>query len=151
MAAMQKFKRSANKTDLGLTSVALDTTNFLKIASYTVPAQQMVTWGATEMVSGQPQGAVGYIALKTSAGADINGVIRLSIRNAPETQEVVVMEERSEKFRASVYDRTLGVLIPEFSIRAKQDSKLVITMKGDSAATIDVGQSTIVLPLTVYY
>lgn len=148
---MQKFKRSLNKTDLNLSAVALDGQNFMKICSYTVPAQQNVTWGSTEMISGNAQGAVGYIALKTSAGADIDGVIRLSLRNAPETQEIVVLEERSEKFRASLYDRNLGVLISEHMIKAKQDSKLVITVKSDAAATIDVANSTIVLPVTVYY
>lgn len=151
MATMQKFRRSLNKTDLGLAAVTLSTTDFLKIASLVVPAQQQITWGCTEMVAGQPQGAVGYIYLKTVAPADIDGVIRLALTDANEINSFVVLEERSEKFRASIYDRTLGVLIPEYARRAKQDSKLVIYMKGDAASLINLTNSAIVLPVTVYY
>ena len=147
---VMKFKRILNKSDLNLSAITLDTSNFLKIGYYKVPAQLQATWGSTEMIAGQPQGAVGYIALKTSTLSDIDGVVRLSIANATETTEIVVMEERTERFRASQYDRTQGVLIPEFSVRAKQDSYLLIKMKGDSAATISVADSTILLPITIY-
>jgi hypothetical protein len=148
---MKKFKRTLNKTDLNLTAVSLDTANFVKVGYYKVPAQQFVTWGNTEMVAGQPQGAVGYIDLRDGSNNPINGLVRLSLANAAEVEEKPYIEERTEKFRASQYDRSLGVLIPEFELKAKQDSFLLIKVKGDTSSTISVNNSTILLPITVYY
>jgi hypothetical protein len=148
---MRVFQRTLSKTDLNLTGASLDTTNFVKIGYLKVPAQQIITWGITEMVAGQPQGAVGYIDLRDASNNPINGVIRLSVANAYEVEEKPYIEERSEKFRASQYDRQLGRLMPEFSLKAKQDSYLLIKMKGDTSATISVNNSTILLPATIYY
>jgi len=148
---MRVFQRTLSKTDVNLTGATLDTANFVKIGYVKVPAQQLMTWGITEIVAGQPQGAVGYIDLKDSSNNAINGVIRLSVANAYEVEEKPYIEERTEKLRASQYDRQLGRLLPEFSLKAKQDSYLLIKMKSDASATISVANSTILLPVTIYY
>lgn len=145
-----RFKRTLNKTDMGLTATTLSTTQFLQIMAYTVPAQQVLAWGNNEVTNGGVQGAVAYIDMQTVAPADIDGVIRLSITDASGFQKFVIVEERSEKFRASQYDRTQGVLLPESDIKAKQDSILLVEMLGDAADLINIAASTVLLPVTVY-
>jgi hypothetical protein len=148
---MDKFQRTLNKTDLNLMPAVLDTANFVKIGYLKVPAQQLIAWGNTEIVAGQPQGAVGFIDIRDASNNPINGVIRLEIANAAELRHEPYKEERTERFRASQYDRQLGVLMPESKYKAKQDSYLIIKMKGDTNATISVNNSTILLPATIYY
>jgi len=148
---MKVFQRTLSKTDVNLAAATLDTSNFIKIGYVKVPAQQVMTWGITEIVAGQPQGAVGYIDIRDASNNAINGVIRLSVANAYEVLEQPYIEERTEKLRASQYDRQLGRLMPEFSLKAKQDSYLLIKMKGDTASTISTTNSTILLPVTIYY
>lgn len=146
----QRFKRTLNKTDVGLTATTLSTTQYLQVGSYIVPAQQVVAWGNNEVTNGGVQGAVAYINLRTIAPADILGLVRLSITDATGVRKFVIVEERMEKWRASQYDRTLGVLLPESDVKAQQDSILLVEAKGDAADLINIAASTILLPITVY-
>ena len=148
---MQKFVRTLSKNDFGVSgTLSVSSSDYQKIAELTVPAQQLMTWGANEVVNGGLQGSPAQIVLKNSTPAVINGVIRLVLADANEVRKIVVLEERTEKFGASAYDRTQAILIPEFKIKAKQDSKLIIEFKPDSDDTIDWSQSTIILPTTQY-
>lgn len=148
----QGFIRVLNKTDFGLTAdVALITTDFTKIGSYKVPAQQMISWGADEFVTGGVQGLPGQIDAKDVTPAVIPGVVRLAMTDATGIKKVVVLEERIERFNQSPSDRTKAVLIRETLETAKQDSFLTIEMKSDAAATLKFANSTVILPVTVYY
>ena len=147
----QKFRRVLSKNDFGLSGTAsVSSSDFQKIAQLTVPAQQVMAWGANENYAGGVQGAPAQIDLKNSTPANIEGVIRLVVTDANEVNKQVVLEERTEKFRASAYDRSQAVLLMEAVFKAKQDSKLVIEFKPDADDTIDWSQSTIVLPTTTY-
>ena len=150
LSGKQRFKRTLNATDLGLAAVTLSVTQYLQIAAYVVPAQQIIAWGNTEAVNGGAQGATALIDLVTVAPADIEGVIRLAITDATGVKKFVVLEERSEKFRASATDRMTSVLIPESVMKATQDSILLVEMRGDAASLINVATCVMVLPITVY-
>lgn len=150
MAVKNVFRRVLNKTDVALQAVTLSTTQFLEVASFTVPAQQIIAWGANERVTGGVQGVPARVFLQTAAPAAIACVIRLVVTNATQTETYVVVEERSERFGASSTDRNLAVLLQEAIKKAGQDSMLKILVRGDAASLISVADSTITLPVTVY-
>jgi len=149
----QRFPRTLSNSDLGLTAdVTLKQSEYVKLASLTVPAQQYIAWGANDIVSGQPQGRTAYIQV-ADTGAFLTGVVRLLVTDANETSSKVVIEERSEKMNASVNDRTQAVLLPESRPLAKEDSKLIVQFKADdSSKTVYFGSTdtSIKLPVTVY-
>lgn len=150
MALNNVFRRVLNKTDLGLTATTLSTTQFLEVANFTVPAQQVIAWGANERVNGGVQGTPAKVALSTNVPAAIGCVIRLVVTNATQTRTEVIIEERSERFSASSTDRNLSVLLQEAVKKAGQDSQLKILVKGDAASLISIADSVITIPVTVY-
>lgn len=152
--SVQVFPRVLNATDFGLTADKVAQPSVWNdIMSLTVPAQQAITFGATELVGGGPNGLPAYIALYTSAAAAIEGKIRLVITDANETRSTTILEERTEKLRASQYDRTQAVLLPEAGVYAGQDSKLKIRFYPDSATAVTINYNAtntkVLLPVTV--
>ena len=152
------FRRVFTLTDFGLTADAtLIAGQYTKFGSYTVPAQQVVAFGSNDPNGGaSTAGSTVYMRLDeaTAGGTRIDGTIRFSVANATETNEVVVLEERSERLVASQYDRQLAVLLPEQRVKAGEDSKLLLKIKIDSASnkTLDFnGTNTkALIPVTVY-
>lgn len=149
------FPRTLTKTafaGIATADVVCTAGQFNKVGTYTVSAQQVAYWGSNDMISGQPQGKTAYIKFVTSAPADIPGLVRLVVANATETRSEVVLEERTERFNASVTDRTLAVLLPKSALGAQEDSKLIIYFQPDATATIAYNQATTVinLPITLY-
>lgn len=152
---LQKFKRTYNLTDFGLTAnVTTGVTTWTKIASLTVPAQQQITFGSNDPTGGSTvAGAPVYMRLVDTSIADLSGKIRFALTNANETNTIVVMEESAERLKASsTGDRTTAVLMPEYPIKAKQDSKLIILAYTASAITIDYDATNTgaSIPVTVY-
>lgn len=154
---MQKFRRTYNFTDFGMTAnVSVPASTWTKIGSLTVGAQQQVTFGCNDPTGGSSiAGAPVYLRVDCdNPTSQLQGKIRFSLSNANETNEIVVMEESTQRLSASsTGDRTIAVLLPEYPARAGQDSKLKILMYSTSAVTIDYdGTSTSAsIPVTVYY
>lgn len=150
-----KFPRTYANSDFGITAdVVCQPSQWNKVGQVTVPAQQEITFGANDPTGGSSvAGRSGYIRLD-STGGQLHGKIRLALTNANETNTVVVLEEHTSKFSADQNDRAKAVLIPEYPMRAKEDSKLQILFypEGASAVTIDYDDAdTLVrLPVTVY-
>lgn len=155
----QKFKRvlsAASFTGIATANVTCQPNQYNKVGTLTVPAQQAIAWGATDVINGGATGRQVYISLYDSSagGAVLNGVVRLSVANATETSEEVVLEERTERLAAgSGYDRTISVLLPEDFRYAKQDSKLIIKFYPDSSTAVTIGYAAtstkISIPVTV--
>jgi len=153
---MEEFKRiysAGNFTGIATANVACVAGNYTKVGTLTVPAQQAVCWGGTDIINGGATGRALYIAFVDSAAAYIEGTVRLSVANATETSEQVVLEERTERLRADTSDRSKAVLLPRDGRFAKQDSKLIIKFYPDAATTQTIvynGTNTKILaPVTV--
>lgn len=154
----QRFPRSYNLTDFGVTAdVTLLPSVWNDVGTVTVPAQQEVTFGATDVINGGQTGRPVYIRSDEDVGASgtaIEGKYRLALTNANETNTVIVMEERSERLRADQDDRQKAVLLPEFPRTVGEDSKLKVYFYIDSASskTLDYNGTNTkwIIPVTVY-
>lgn len=151
----QKFRRSYTLTDFGVTAnVSVPAGSWTKIGTVTVGAQTECTFGANDAVGGASvAGAPVYLRVDNTSGSQLHGKIRFALANATETNVVVVMEETTQRLSASsTGDRTLSVLLPEYPMRSREDSKLLIQMYSASAVTIDYdGTNTAgTIPVTVY-
>jgi hypothetical protein len=151
------FKRIYNLTDFGVTAdVVCQPSQWNRVGTVTVPAQQMITFGADDPTGGSSRaGSPCYIKFDDAADAQLHGKVRLSISDANELNEVVVIEERTARLSADVSDRTKAVLLPEYTrAYAKEDSKLHIKFYPDSssAVTIDYNgtETDASIPVTVY-
>ena len=152
LSKKSKFPRTLSNTDFGLTAdVTCTAGQWVKIGELIVNAQQYARWGANDMIAGMPQGRTAYIRLDSTDG-QMNGVIRLVVTDANEKTAELVIEERTEKFGASVNDRTIAVLLPESLITAQQDSKLQILFKVGTTGTLKYTDTdtSIKLPVTIY-
>ena len=153
----EKFKRvlsAGSFTGIATADVVCQPSQYNKVGTLTVPAQQAIAWGATDTVNGGATGKQIYMRFDTSATVTLNGVVRLAVSNATETNTQIVLEERTERLAAgSTYDRQIAVLLPEDFRFAKQDSKLIIYFYPDSATAVTImynGTNTkISVPVTV--
>lgn len=151
----QKFVRMLNATDFGLTAdVVCQPSDWRTIGSYSVPAQTMATFGADDPTgSTNRAGRITYLRVDATGG-QLHGKVRLVITNAQKTREVVVMEERTERLSASYTDRAQAVLLPEYPVKAKEDSKLEVRFYPDSATAVtidfDDADTKLLIPATLY-
>ena len=154
----QKFRRTYGLTDFGLlstsTDIALPAGAWTKFGSLTVPAKQQVTFGANDATGGvSAAGAPVYLRIDDSSGQITGGKVRFAITNANETNTVVVLEESLSRLSASsTGDRTIAVLLPEYPIKAQEDSKLQLLVYVDAATTLDCSDADnkATIPVTVY-
>ena len=165
MPNLKPFERVLNVSDLMAADVSISSTPIWnKIMTLTVPAQQQIAWGYGNTAGGvdtrgqayikvwvQERDASGTYPLETGY---IHGKIRLANTNALETNTVIVLEERTERFSADTSDRRKAVLLAEQTVKSREDSKLIVQYYPDDslAQTLDIdGTSTqILLPVTVY-
>jgi len=152
---LRPFQRTYSGTDFMSADVTCQPSQWNKVGSITVPAQQQVTFGFGNAGNGVDTRGQAYINIPTNyAGTDITGKVRLALSNANETNVVVVTEERTERFKADANDRSKCVLLGEYPLKAKEDSKLIIYYypDGASAETLVYNGSdfSILLPVTVY-
>lgn len=152
---LQKFPRILATADWITADAVCQPSQWNKIGQLTVPAQQEITFGANDP-NGLGAGRTVYLRVDEAVGAgtQIHGKVRFALTNANETKTVVVLEESTRKLSADQNDRTKAVLLPEYGLRAKEDSKLQILLypDGASAKTVDYdGTNTLYLiPVTVY-
>lgn len=155
--AKQKFRRTYSGSDFTFpATITIPAITWTNVGSLTVPAQQEITFGANDPTGGSTvAGAPVYIKLHANSSAQITaGKLRLALTDATETRTIVCIEEDLSRLAVSSSgDRTLSVLLPEFPIKAKQDSKLKIQLYLDSATTFvtSTTNTNISLPVTVYY
>ena len=156
MKAEQRFPQTLRVADFMSANQTAIAGKFTEIGVYTVLAQQEVAWGANDPIGGASvAGKVAYIKLVDTTNTQLNGLIRLTMQNANGINKKTIIEETTAKFSASNTSRTSALLLPEQPYRAKQDSKLTIEFKTDSATNVTVDYDgtdmSIELPVTVYY
>lgn len=150
-----KFKRTYNNADFGLTAdVVCQPGMWSVIGEVVVPAQQEVTFGANDNTGSQNvAGSPAYIRIDATGG-QLSGKLRLALTNANETNTIIVLEESTQRFASSATDRQTAVLITEYPLRAKEDSKLQILFYPSSATAVtidyDDADTIISLPVSVY-
>jgi len=144
------FKKTLEHGDFKTADVACTANVWNEIGSYTVGAQQAATFGQGTL--GMPSEQVGrvFFDIEDTSGNDYDGLVRFAIQNAQGTQEVVIMEERTEVLSENPTDMTKWKVLPEANVWALEDSKLVIKFKPSSASTIDYGETTLHCPITIY-
>lgn len=150
----QRFPRTYGTSDFGITAdVVVTAGQWVQVGTVTVPAQQEVTFGANDPTGGASvAGRVAYARFDNSAGTQLHGTIRLALTDANQVNTIIVLEESTRKFSGSATDRTLGLLLPEYPKRAKQDSKLLILFYSATSVTImyNATNTLVQMPVTVY-
>jgi len=152
---LTRFPRTYNLTDFGITAdVVCQNAQWTTIGEIVVPAQQQVTFGVGDTLGGVDTREIAYIQLEDTSAADLAGKYRLVLTDANETKTLVVVEQRTERFSASATDRTVGFLVGEYPINAKEDSKLQMRFYPDGGAAItidfDATDNVILIPVTTY-
>lgn len=148
------FRQSLTMDDATYTADGkmLDPAQFNDVWKLRVPAQQVKAFGYGKIEAGVDDRAILYLDFKDSAAtpAQIEGKVRLEVRDANETVTRVILEERTERLRGSKTDRNLAYRLGEGMVKAREDSYLVITVKPDAAATFSKANSDAVIPVTTY-
>jgi hypothetical protein len=147
-----KFRQSLTLDDATYTAdrKTLDTAQFNEVWKLRVPAQQIKTFGYGGIVSGVDDRGVIYLDFKDNTSNQIEGKVRLVISDANQTREIVLLEERTERLRASKTDLTQAYRLAEQITKAREDSYLIIKLKPDASATFSKANSDAVIPVTTY-
>lgn len=134
-----------------------DATQFLDLYKVKVGVQQVKAWGTGSIIGGVDNRGILYISVKDNAGTPVQleGKIRICVRNANESINQVLFEEDTARLRGSKTDTSqayrLGLIT---AYVAKQDSFLVVQFKArdatTAAKTIADANSDILLPVTTY-
>jgi len=146
---VQKFPRTYNQADFNMNATEGDVTvtadKWNKVGWVTVPAQQEIAFGVGAIANGVDSRETATFSLRAKTDVQINGVIRLAVSNANETDIRVIKEDRTENFDD-------GVKLMETRPKAREDSKLIVYFKPDSSGTVDIDATSQVLlvPVTVY-
>lgn len=154
----QPFPRTLNISDFTAANVACLADEWKDIGEYIVSAQNEISWGQGKETIPDTLGFV-YINLMddtVTTAVQVEGLIRLVMKNANDANDKIVFEERTEMLRGSTTDKKLKIALPERANLPKvgPDSKLVVEIKVDAAQTIDLapdsGSTVMLLPVTVY-
>ena len=148
--------KTLQASDFTTTTTAVITTQFTKIGSYTVPAQTEITVGFGNAANADNQGYLYYVSYYSGGTAASNGMMRIVVANSEETRLHKVFEERTDVLGGSATLRTQKVPLPEIvdygalGRRPREDDKIQIWFKADTAGTFSPTISTIYVPVTIY-
>ena len=131
---------------------------FVLIWQHTVPAQQMLQWGAGSPNHQANQGYVHFFALDAGTGFE-EGVIRLVIANARDLKREIVWEENSQRLHtqtstnaitATPTDRNTMVPLPRQSDVVAAEDSLMQIYWSSRVVTTTVDVLNFSIPITVY-
>lgn len=134
------------------------TAGFTLIWQHTVPAQQMIQWGAGNPNHQANQGYIHFFALDVSTDFE-DGVLRLVIANARDLQREIIWEENTQRLHTQVVttaitatplDRATMVPLPrQGTVVAAEDSLMQLYFSTRiPGTTVDACEFSI--PITVY-
>ena len=136
---------------------ATDATQFLDVFKLQVGAQQVKSFGMGSIVGGIDNRGILYISLKDNTGTPVQleGKIRLVIRNANGEVSRVILEEDTVRLRGSKTDKNNAYMLGEIrGIVAQENSYLVIQYKAKNATLaallVEDDNCDLVLPVTTY-
>ncbi len=124
------------------------------IATLKIPAQQYRAFGIGGVTAGGADlRGIFYASLfdDSATPVQIEGSLRLVNRNNAGDRSVVYVNPRTESLRGSKTDRNNSYLLGVNSLKAKEDSYLVLTIMPDKEMVFSLANSDVLLPLTVYH
>lgn len=131
-------------------SVSANTTDYVDVATYTVPPKQRIFFGNGKINLGVDDRGTMKLDFNTNSPADIAGVARLVLRDANAIQSRFIREDISADFEAGVKVGKGGKTGNEPQLLSVQeDEDLVIQFRADSSADISKADSSINLPVTI--
>lgn len=149
------YPKTLQSADFQTSAVAVITSDFTKIGSYTIPAQQEINVGYGTSREPDNQGYI-YVVSKNTGASAMEGMFRVVVANANETKSVKVFEERTDVLSGSATLKTQKVPLPEkditglFGRRPREDDRIQLWLKVDTAGNWSPTTSTIYIPVTVY-
>jgi hypothetical protein len=148
--AFNPRRSNFTKNELISGDIPINASSYTQIGVYTILAGVARALGFG-MLSGQDssEGRI-FMALKTAADADINGTIRIELRDPEDVPIKTLYEARTETLRTSETDRTVQVPFNERPEIIGEDYKLAVLVKGDAAVTVAKANSTILMDTTTY-
>lgn len=152
----QQTFSALNFTGIGTADVVCLPGQYNQVGVFTVPAQEAVAWGVTQVINGGATGDALYMRFDdgtTSTGAQLQGTVRLIVTDANFNNPQTVGQFRTERLSADQNDRTKAILLQEDKRFAKQDSKLVVQFYPDSATSVTIKYNAtntkIIAPVTI--
>ena len=144
----KEFPRTLTETDLiADTAVVTGKYNLLG-TGYTIPAQQEYWVGQGGGNEPMNQGYI-YVYLKVDGGTEATGKVRIAVYTANDELKGIIYEEEEEILHGDLADRNKKQALPvDRSIKAGKDDYIAVLFKPDSAVTITVSDSIILLPVT---
>lgn len=151
MPQAQKFERYYTDGDFGFgdtdSDVTLTSGKWSEIGSLQVGAQQQLAWGIGNTSGGVDTRRNITFRVDHTDGNQVHGVVRFAVANATKTDIRIVLEDRTENLDD-------GVPLAESSLRAREDSFLVVYMliDGSSDKTLDCSDAntSMLVPATLY-
>jgi len=123
------------------------------VATLKIPSQQLRSWGQNGVTAGGADlRGILFVSLfdNSATPVQIDGSLRLAIRNNIGDKTVVYVQPRTESLRGSKTDRQNSYLLGVQRLKAIHDSYLVISIEPDAEATFSLANSDALLPLTIY-
>lgn len=150
--SQSKFMKTLAAADLLDTDPVIPTTQWTRIGKYTVPAQQLTSWGYGDIEHPDSMGYL-YIYIETDApGQFVGGKIRLSQSNAQETSKFVIAEHTLAATYGSKTNRAMMIPLPEQTSypMVGEDSILFLELYTSTGDTLDTSDCEIYIPVTVF-
>lgn len=147
-APREEFPRTLTETDLIADTSAVAGKYNLLGTGYTVPAQQEYFVGQGTPEKDMNQGYI-YVYLKTSAGVEIPGKIRIAIYDANDRLKGILYEEEEEILHGDLSNRQSKQALPvRRDVVAAKDDYIAILFKPDTSSDVALTASKILLPVT---
>jgi hypothetical protein len=139
---LSRFPTHLTEAAFGLVAdVVMQPGVWTTIGQYVIPAQQEATFGIGMVGAPDNQGLLYLRSDNLIGAAVIPGSYRGIIANANQTKSVTVFQHRSELLAPAAIIRDNCVLLPEFSIRGKEDDILMLEMFPDGAIAVTLDES----------
>jgi len=131
-------------------NAALNTTSFVEVGRYVVPAGIGVSIGyGLSRGQDSAEGRI-YADLNATGSVDVDGVCRLVAIDPREMTVETLFECHSSQLRTSATDRTQQLPFPEHSALLTEDYILSFQMRGSAVATLDASICTLFMDITTY-
>jgi len=139
-------------TGIGIADVTVTAAVFNELGHYTVPAQTFATFGQNSVANFAENQGRWFVDIEDTGGVDMDGLVRLVLRNAQGTTSRVITEQRTEVLSENPTDTTKWIRLPEVPLWVGEDSQLVLFFKPDSVPTLicDTAETIILIDITLY-
>lgn len=147
----EQFRTALTKSSFGMADKAVVANQFQILGERKIEAGELLAVGyGSESGQNNAQGRI-FIDIKNNAaspGAALEGTVRLQVYSPQNRPLVILGEWRTETLRTGSGDRTKQIPFPENMYWISEDKKLVLEFAPDSAGTVGLANSTILIDAT---